>query len=66
MTKVLNVSGMSCDHCKKAVIKALEAIDGVNKVTVDLQTGKVTVECSTNIASRILADAVVNAGYAVI
>ena len=32
----LTVKGMSCNHCKQAVTKALEAIPGVSDVSVDL------------------------------
>jgi copper chaperone len=41
---VLKVEGMSCDHCVKAVTKAVTALPGIGGVTVDLKTGTVTVE----------------------
>ena len=31
---------MSCNHCKQAVTKALEAIPGVSDVNVDLEKGE--------------------------
>ena len=31
---------MSCQHCVASTTKALEAIDGINNVTVDLQKGE--------------------------
>ena len=34
----IKVQGMSCGHCTAAVTKALENIEGVTNVTVDLQT----------------------------
>jgi len=40
MDKVtLNVSGMSCEHCVKAVTNALSALPGVKDITVSLKTG---------------------------
>ena len=36
----LNVSGMSCEHCVKAVKNALSAIAGVKDITVSLKDGK--------------------------
>ena len=36
----LTVKGMSCNHCKQAVTKALEAIPGVSDVSVDLEKGE--------------------------
>lgn len=41
---VLNVDGMSCEHCVKAIKKAVGAIPGVSDVTVDLSAKTVTVE----------------------
>lgn len=44
MEKVkLNVKGMSCQHCVKAVESALEAVDGVSSVKVKLSSGKAIV-----------------------
>lgn len=40
---VLKVDGMSCEHCVKAITKAVGALDGVDEVTVDLTTKAVTV-----------------------
>lgn len=41
---VLNVEGMSCEHCVKAVTSAVGALDGVADVLVDLAGKTVTVE----------------------
>ncbi len=43
-TTVLNVEGMSCEHCVKAIKKAVGALDGIGKVEVDLKKRTVTVE----------------------
>ena len=40
----INVGGMSCDHCVKAVTNALNALPGIGSVAVDLRKGTVTVE----------------------
>ncbi|MEK3796669.1 copper chaperone CopZ [Peribacillus sp. FSL H8-0477] len=39
----LNVSGMSCGHCVKAVEENVGKLTGVNSVKVDLASGKVEV-----------------------
>lgn len=39
----LNVKGMSCGHCVKAVEGSVGALDGVNEVKVNLEQGKVDV-----------------------
>lgn len=43
---ILNVEGMSCSHCERAVKNAVGELDGVESVIVDL-TGK-TVEIEYN------------------
>lgn len=37
------VGGMSCNHCRKNVEKAIAALDGVETVAVDLATGRATI-----------------------
>jgi copper chaperone len=45
MEKVtLNVKGMSCEHCVKAVEGSVGALNGVGSVKVDLKAAKVDVE----------------------
>jgi copper chaperone len=41
---ILNVEGMSCEHCVNAVTKAVGALPGVANVAVDLPGGTVAVE----------------------
>ena len=58
----LEVSGMSCDHCVRAVREALDAVPGVNVEQV--QVGSATVSFDENKTSvGDLVDAVYNAGY---
>lgn len=38
----IKVSGMSCQHCVNAVTKALEGIEGLEQVAVDLTAGEVS------------------------
>ncbi len=40
----LNVTGMTCDHCVKAVTHAVRAIPGAGAVVVDLARGTVAVQ----------------------
>ncbi|HZJ08102.1 MAG TPA: heavy-metal-associated domain-containing protein [Trueperaceae bacterium] len=60
-TTALKIEGMSCSHCKAAVQKALEGVDGVVRVEVDLGTGLATV-AGTADRERLIA-AVVGEGY---
>ena len=41
---LLNVEGMSCNHCVEAVKKAVGALNGVKIVDVNLEGKKVRVE----------------------
>ncbi len=43
MTRI-HVEGMKCGHCAGSVTKALEALDGISQVQVDLETKQVTFE----------------------
>jgi len=43
-SKILNVEGMSCDHCRMAVTKAVGSLEGVESVEVSLESNTATVE----------------------
>jgi len=58
-----NVTGMSCQHCVKAVTQAIETIDPQAKVVVTLETGRVTVE--TDASREDVAHAITEEGYTV-
>ncbi|MFX3624969.1 MAG: copper chaperone CopZ [Ectobacillus sp.] len=47
-TATLQVSGMSCGHCVKAVEGSVGELNGVQAVKVDLAAGTVTVEFDPN------------------
>jgi len=61
---MLKVKGMSCNHCKMHVEKALQAVSGTEGTHVDLNKGEAVI---TGSASREeLVKAVEEAGYSVI
>lgn len=65
-TKVLKIHGMSCAHCEKAVTEALQAVEGVESVKVDLTGGTATVVVDPARATdEALKAAVEEAGYEV-
>jgi copper chaperone len=57
----LEVSGMVCDGCAKAVTRAIEARDPSAKVVVARETGRVTAD--TSLSPEAAAAAVSDAGY---
>jgi len=58
----LNVRGMTCQHCVKAVTEALAAVPGVRRVvSVELAAGRALVEGEVD--PEALVAAVREAGY---
>ena len=43
-TSVLNVPDISCEHCERAITNALQPVDGVESVNVDIPGKRVTVQ----------------------
>jgi copper chaperone len=63
----LQVTGMTCGHCEKAVKAALLNVEGVTEVSVSLKDGKVEVGHDTSKASvSKLKEAVEDQGYDVV
>ncbi len=58
----LNVSGMTCGHCKSAVESALKSVSGVKAVNVDLAAGKASVT-GEHVKLEDLVAAVADEGY---
>ncbi len=58
----LDIGGMSCDHCVRAVREALERVDGATVESVELGTARVRYDPERTTPAR-LADAVSDEGY---
>ena len=65
MTTTVKIKGMSCNHCVMAVSKALEQIEGLNDVQVDLSNGRATLYHDGPIDVGRVKDQIENAGYEV-
>lgn len=61
MSILLNVDGMSCGHCVKAITAAVEPLPGVDGVSVDLDGGTVTVTGEPD--EDVVAAAIEDCGY---
>lgn len=60
------VSGMTCEHCVKAVTEELQNLDGVHDVAIELVAGgdsPVQVTSDTELDRGVVRDAVDEAGY---
>jgi len=65
-SKLLRVSGMSCEHCVKAVNGALGAINGVADIVVSLKEGTVSFKHDPSLAPlEIIRAAIIEEGYEV-
>jgi copper chaperone len=57
----LKIDGMSCNHCKMAVEKALAKISGVKSYSVDLEKGEASI--TGNPDQKLVIDAINKLGY---
>ena len=67
-TITITVSGMTCEHCERAVKEELSALEGVRSVDVDLVAGgdsSVRIESDAELSDTAIAAAVEEAGYEV-
>jgi copper chaperone len=60
---VIAVSGMTCEHCVRAVTAEISRIAGVSRVEVDLASGRVTIAADPVPDLVALRAAVAEAGY---
>ncbi len=57
------VSGMTCDHCVRAVTTELIMLPGVRSVDIDLGEGAVTVTSDDPLDPEVVREAIDEAGY---
>lgn len=58
------MTGMTCDHCVRAVTTELVLLPGVRSVDIDLAEGAVTVTSDGPLDQEEVREAVDEAGYA--
>ncbi|MEA4992957.1 Copper chaperone CopZ [bioreactor metagenome] len=63
---VVNVDGMSCEHCVKAITNAVSALPGVSDVAVDLKAKTVTVEHAPELSLEKIKNEIEEQGYDII
>lgn len=63
MNQTFIVTGMTCGHCEKAVMRAVKQIDPQAEVKIDRLTSKV--EVTSDHARELLVNAIVEEGYVV-
>jgi copper chaperone CopZ len=62
---IVTVTGMTCDHCVRAVRGELSRLDGVSAVDVDLASGRVRIASLGPLPVPDVRAAVEEAGYEV-
>lgn len=62
----ITVKGMTCNHCRMSVTKALEALPGVSKVNVDLLSGKASYEADPPLDPAVVKKAIEKIGFEVV
>ena len=65
MVKTLKVEGMKCPHCEKRVVKALEAIEGVESAVASRESCTAVVTLKAPVADEALVGAVEALSFAV-
>jgi copper ion binding protein len=66
MSSTIKVKGMSCQHCVMSVTKALNQLEGIKNVQVDLAKGEVRFDNLKEIAFSRIHKAIEDAGYEVV
>lgn len=62
-TSTWTVTGMTCGHCVSSVTEEVQEIPGVEDVTVDLDSGAVTITSAQPVEQSTVRTAVEEAGY---
>ncbi|MGW5668425.1 heavy-metal-associated domain-containing protein [Micromonospora sp. NPDC003776] len=63
VVQTYTVTGMTCEHCVRAVTDELSALPGVEEVRVDLAAGTATVTSAEPLPVESVRAAVDEAGY---
>lgn len=61
-TATYTVTGMTCEHCVRAVTEEVLTLDGVTSVTVDLDSGRLEVHSDAPVDFDRIVEAVAEAG----
>lgn len=64
--KSIKIKGMSCQHCVMAVTRALDAIEGIRDVRVDLDKGIATYQEDKTVPADAVIAAIRKAGYDIV
>ncbi len=60
----LSIKGMSCQHCVASTKKALEEIDGISNVEINLEANEASYDGNVDVAT--VKDAIAKIGFEVL
>ena len=63
--KTIKIEGMQCNHCKMTVEKALNSIDGITKVEVNLENKSAIIENEKEIEDSQIKEVIEAEGFQV-
>ncbi len=63
MNQTFSVTGMTCDHCEKAVTRAIKQVDPLANVKIDRTQSLVEIDSTQT--REVLAQAIADEGYGV-
>ena len=63
MQHQISVENIKCGGCARTVENTLNAIDGVQKIAVTVESGLVEIETADNVSRDSLIEALQNKGY---
>ncbi len=66
MKKIINIEGMSCDHCVGRINKALSEVEGINEVNVSLEEKKAEITLEKDVTDEKLKTEIENIGFNVV
>jgi copper chaperone len=62
----IKIKGMSCQHCVMAVTKALNSIEGIKEVRVDLDKGEAAFTEEKPVDRTLIRERIAKAGFDVV
>ena len=62
----IKIKGMSCNHCVMATTRALNEVDGISNVMVDLEKGEAAFDEASPVDMSIVKDKIKKAGFEVV
>ena len=63
MKKIIEVTGMHCQHCAKAFEDEIKKISGVSKVKADPEKNSATISMKGDVSDELIIKAVEEAGF---